>query len=287
MRIFKRKFKEDLTEGMSIGECIITKVDNLEYGQFIVHRKVKEGSFPFLGLFSLLENAVKFVQVLEQNELKYEYYLQSQVEREEGLDRGSFEVMGQLGWELCGIDSNITDNKGRSMYIYKRVIPIQQVNEFESELEESNNSNFQDNKERIPTYDYKQLRDNISPRVDDFQYSSLSNSEVSEINVNFGKNGLGLTSELIIIGEKIAELSKTGLIYMKESFIDTLDDVYSLTFVLKPFVDKKFDCEEVKLNGTVEPIYSYKGEPDYLAFARGAIKKYGVTMGVINYIKCL
>ena len=62
MRIFRKEFSEKLTSNMSIGECIITKINDSQYGEFIVHRKVAEGSFPYLGLFRLLEDALRFVQ---------------------------------------------------------------------------------------------------------------------------------------------------------------------------------------------------------------------------------
>lgn len=128
MRIFKKEFKDELTEGMSIGECIITKVDDSRYGQFIVHKKVKEGAFPYLGLFRLLEDAVNFVQTIEGLEQKYEYYSQFESINSEGWNRDQREVMGQLGWELCGIDSNIKDEHGKSMYIYKRLLPLKESN---------------------------------------------------------------------------------------------------------------------------------------------------------------
>lgn len=237
MRIFKRKFKEELTEGMSIGECIITKVDDSQYGQFIVHRKVKEKTFPYLGLFPLLEDAVKFVQVTESPEPKYEYYLQSQAERKEGWDRGSFEVMGQLGWELCGIDSNITDADGKSMYIYKRILPLQQTNKFEVASDYNDGrQDIQDIQDWEATSDYKILRDSRIPNVTEFTYSTYS-PYTQEIQVHFGKNGLGLTNELIIIGEQIKELSKKGLVYIRECFIDEVDDVYNFTFAYKPFIE--------------------------------------------------
>lgn len=235
MRIFKKEFKEQLTEGMSIGECIITKINNSQYGQFVVHRKVKEKSFPYLGLFHLLEDAVKFVQVTESPEPKYEYYLQSQAEKKEGYDRGSFEVMGQLGWELCGIDSNITDVNGKSMYIYKRLLVLQPSNGFE-ELDEVDINQSLDTQDWEADKEHKEIRSQIPARVLDFT-TVYKTPQTQEINVHFGKNGLGLTTELTIIGENIHELSKKGLVYIRECFVDECDDVYNLTFTFKPFIE--------------------------------------------------
>lgn len=221
MRIFKKEFKEELTNNMSIGECIITKINDSQYGNFIVHQKVNNESFPYLGLFPLLEDAVKFVKSIETNNEKYEYYIQSQSYLKEGLDSGVFEVMGQLGWELCGIDSNAKDEHGNSMYIYKRVIPIKSI------IKDNSYTPWNS------TIDDIELRNTIKPNVLDFEYTT-KDEYTTEISINFGKNGLGLTTELIIIGEKINELSKDGLIYIKDAFIDICDDVYNLTFTYKP-----------------------------------------------------
>lgn len=50
------------------------------------------------------------------------------------------------------------------------------------------------------------------------------------IKVFFGKNGHGLTDELIEIGKFIERLSKTANVYILDAFVDALDDVYSITF---------------------------------------------------------
>lgn len=73
------------------------------------------------------------------------------------------------------------------------------------------------------------------PKVGKFLYSGSSEDKEVEIKVNFGKNGYGITSELKTIGEEIEKLSEGGLIYIKDCFIDTLDDVYSFTFLKVPF----------------------------------------------------
>ncbi len=51
--------------------------------------------------------------------------------------------------------------------------------------------------------------------------------------VDFGKNGQGITDELLLVGKRIEELSKVYNVYMHyDSFIDTADDVYTLKFVI-------------------------------------------------------
>lgn len=56
----------------------------------------------------------------------------------------------------------------------------------------------------------------------------------TELIIDFGKNMLGLSDELIIIGEKINELSKNNNVYLRAAFIDELDDVYQFKFVYFP-----------------------------------------------------
>lgn len=59
----------------------------------------------------------------------------------------------------------------------------------------------------------------------------------TELTIDFGKNKMGLSDELIIIGKKINELSKTNRIYLRDAFVDELDDVYQFKFVYFPLVE--------------------------------------------------
>lgn len=52
--------------------------------------------------------------------------------------------------------------------------------------------------------------------------------ESNDIMIHFGKNGLGLTDEFITIGKFIERLSKTAFVYITETFIDSVDDVYDI-----------------------------------------------------------
>lgn len=47
---------------------------------------------------------------------------------------------------------------------------------------------------------------------------------------SFGKNGPGLSDELLKIGKFVKDLSKDNYIYLENATIDALDDVYDLTF---------------------------------------------------------
>jgi hypothetical protein len=230
MKVFKRKFTEELAKGMVNGECIITKVDGTEYGNFIVHKKTNDRSYPYMGIFPGLGEAISFAQKLESPESKYEYFLVFQDERSEGRNETCMESMGLLSWELCGIDSNIVDNNGRSLYIYKRILypGIYGIGDKNEPCDFDENT-------WVAVEEHKTTRKNLSPVVRDFLYTSSGNSYDEEITVHFGKNGLGLTSELSIIGKKIEELSKDGLVYIREAFVDECDDVYSLKFLLKRF----------------------------------------------------
>lgn len=42
MRIFKEEFNEKLAKETSIGECVITKVNDAQYGNFVVHYKADD-----------------------------------------------------------------------------------------------------------------------------------------------------------------------------------------------------------------------------------------------------
>ena len=50
------------------------------------------------------------------------------------------------------------------------------------------------------------------------------------LKITFGKNGWGLSTELIKIGELVHKISKENNIYLKECKIDELDDVYDFVF---------------------------------------------------------
>ena len=56
----------------------------------------------------------------------------------------------------------------------------------------------------------------------------------TELIIDFGKNMMGLSDELITIGHKINELSKTNRVLLRDSFIDECDDVYQFKFVYFP-----------------------------------------------------
>ncbi len=51
-----------------------------------------------------------------------------------------------------------------------------------------------------------------------------------EIRIQFGKNGHGLTNEFAEISKIVEEQSKQGEVFLVDSFIDSLDDVYELRF---------------------------------------------------------
>lgn len=65
-----------------------------------------------------------------------------------------------------------------------------------------------------------------------------------KINFSFGKNGLGLSDELIKIGNLINLLSKDNHVYLVDSFIDACDDVYDLKFEVIPHIENKWMFED-------------------------------------------
>lgn len=65
-----------------------------------------------------------------------------------------------------------------------------------------------------------------------------------KINFSFGKNGLGLSDELVNIGNLIKLLSKDNYVYMVDSFVDACDDVYDLKFEVIPHQDNSWVFED-------------------------------------------
>lgn len=86
---------------------------------------------------------------------------------------------------------------------------------------------------------YKIYRKDYTDKMRNLYYNLFENNtkktipktlKTKDVKFTFGKNGPGLTDELLNIGKKIFDLSKKYDIYLSDSFIDTLDDVYDLTF---------------------------------------------------------
>ena len=214
MRIFKKEFSEDLTNGMLVNECIITKVNNTQYGNFIVYQKNSSGNFIPLGCFPLLQYAIEHATAVEKPVEKYEYYLQYQKEEKEGWDKEQLQVMGLLGWELCGIQPvvNLANTKDKEfMYIYKRKLPV---------VPTENSIELIDNNDEEVTY---AISSRVIPLEENSKYMSYK----------FGKNGQGLTDELIILGNIVKELSKKHRVYLTDPFFDALDDIYTVKLILQ------------------------------------------------------
>ena len=66
------------------------------------------------------------------------------------------------------------------------------------------------------------------------------------INFSFGKNGQGLSNELIEIGTLIKQLSEDNHIHLIESSIDAVDDVYDLKFKIIPREENSYMIENYK-----------------------------------------
>lgn len=66
--------------------------------------------------------------------------------------------------------------------------------------------------------------------------------DVCELTIHFGKNGMGLSDELSIIGKHIEILSSCNQVYLRDSFIDVADDVYFFTFAIYSVI--KWDLDE-------------------------------------------
>lgn len=71
-------------------------------------------------------------------------------------------------------------------------------------------------------------------------------SETQTITFSFGKNGWGLSDEFISIGNRIKALSEIYNVYLTNAQIDSLDDVYDLTFELYPHTEDNItNCKDI------------------------------------------
>ena len=71
---------------------------------------------------------------------------------------------------------------------------------------------------------------NANKLSSDIQVKDDRHEEGGTIKITFGKNGWGLTDELIKIGNIVHKLSQRYNIYLDECKIDKLDDVYDFVF---------------------------------------------------------
>lgn len=76
------------------------------------------------------------------------------------------------------------------------------------------------NNEKISKHNFPKSQYNVD-------YEMKSDNRIV---VHFGKNGYGLTTELKEIGEFVERLSKSARIYIEDVWIDSVDDVYDITF---------------------------------------------------------
>ena len=108
-------------------------------------------------------------------------------------------------------------------------------------------------KYKLPRKDYMKKMRNLY--INAFESHIIDGNTLNEINANtldskiikktnnnkityeFGKNGWGLSDELIKIGKDIKKLSKNNNVYIDKTNIDTLDDVYDLTVSTEPITE--------------------------------------------------
>ena len=76
------------------------------------------------------------------------------------------------------------------------------------------------NNEKITKHNFPKLPSNVDYEM----------KPDNRIVVHFGKNGYGLTTELKEIGEFVERLSKSARVYIEDVWIDSVDDVYDITF---------------------------------------------------------
>ena len=81
--------------------------------------------------------------------------------------------------------------------------------------------------EKKPSNENKQVKQKpVNNTIKKIEYKWDKDNQL--IYINFGKNGLGLTTDFIEIGKFIERLSQTSFVYIHSTFIDELDDVYTI-----------------------------------------------------------
>lgn len=101
--------------------------------------------------------------------------------------------------------------------------------------------------------------------------------ETQTITFSFGKNGWGLSDEFISIGNRIKELSQTNNVYLVDAKIDTMDDVYDLTFEMHPFSKKS-----TAMDTPIIPYEAMEARIHELLVENERLRK---EMAAVNYVK--
>lgn len=83
-----------------------------------------------------------------------------------------------------------------------------------------------------PADSYEDTFQELKP-LDLFDDTKTGEPAITEqvcVKFSFGKNGKGITDELTRIGKRIEDLATANYVYLVNANIDSLDDVYDLTF---------------------------------------------------------
>lgn len=124
------------------------------------------------------------------------------------------------------------------------------------DVDEDGNSTGKDKfhiKYKLPRKDYMKKMRNLY--INTFESHIIEGNQLNEMNANelpseikkekdgdeikysFGKNGWGLSDELVKIGKDIKKMSKENNVYINDVNIDTLDDVYDITIKISPITE--------------------------------------------------
>lgn len=116
---------------------------------------------------------------------------------------------------------------GKDLYSVKYRMPKKDVNK---KLRNLYIENFEENRLNEAWWD-----DKVDPRHRQIQIVKKEEDDKAlKISIYFGKNGRGLSSEFLLIGDFIDRLSNDYSIFLdKSTYIDSLDDVYKFDFVLR------------------------------------------------------
>lgn len=127
---------------------------------------------------------------------------------------------------------------------------------------------FEDKVRKVYKKFFMAEKSNVNESVDEIPHDEINRYNLKGNKAfSFGKNGNGLSDEFLELGNIIYSLSKDNNVYLRDSNIDTLDDVYDLSFDVVPkenrnksvFKDEENMKQEILKNHADREVYSKRG----------------------------
>lgn len=109
------------------------------------------------------------------------------------------------------------------------------------------------NFEKDTTCDYKEELERMNASV-----TNQKEDGSFSIEYIFGKNGQGITKELILLGKEIYKISQTHHVYLNDPHFDNCDDVYDFTIDCIPFDNESYIPKWRKNGYITEGVWGYE-----------------------------